>query len=462
MTNFGGLDVAYTGLAAHRRRMDVISENIVNSSTPGYHRQRVDLSAVNRAGGGLFSGMGGGFGGVEAAEVTRVRSRILSDHARQQASAASVRTKRAEILERVEDAMGGIDSGGLHDQMMALWNSFDDLAASPDDTAIRQIVLDRADSLAKGFTQTTSSVDLLRQREIDDMVATVDQVNALADEIAILDAQILGAVNSTTQPNSLFDERDRKVTELAQLIDLDVVEHTNGQVSATVDGHLLVGNGQSTAVDFQIIPDPTLGVLGYDKVAIVTPTGRELRLEEGALGASLETVMQTIPDERRKLDDLIDDLTVTVNAIHSAGAGLDSSTGRDLFEIGSNPGELRLSGDVAGQPAAVAAAAAGGGALDDTTARALAQLAETPDGPSSKLADAIGSLASRVATARAGADAAEAASEQATALAQAAGGVSLDQELTDLIAAQRAFEAAARLVSTIDEMLNTLINGMAN
>lgn len=458
MSNFGGLNIASSGLTAHRKRIDVISENIVNANTPGYHRQRVALGSIDNNSIGVFTGRDRVGGGVEAGEISRLRDRTLSNHARVQAGVAAERNGRAEVLERIEEVIGGLDPGGLHEQMNGLFNSFDDLANSPDDLAIRQVVLQQAESISRSFGRATTAVDQLRAREEAEIVDAVRAINVLAQEIAVLDAEVLGSANSGADPNSTLDKRDLKITELANLVNVTVIEESSGQVSISVDGEQLVANGRSTPISVSIDPDAGLAPLGYDRISVTTSTGRELRIDSGALAAGLEATSQTIPDEVRTLDALIADLADQVNAIHSTGVALDGSTGLNLFDVEATTGELSVSIDVAGQPQKLAAAEVGGGDLDDSIARQLAHLGEDPSGPPTVFSDAVGALAARVATATGTANAADAASAQASALAQAAGGVSLDEELTDLITAQRAYEASARMITAIDEMLQTLIH----
>jgi flagellar hook-associated protein 1 FlgK len=458
MSNFGGLDVATKGLAAHQRRIEVIGENLVNANTPGYHRQRVELQAVNRTSAGVFSGAGRLPGGVDYSEISRLRDQTLEVHARKQAGVSASASRQADLLSQIEQLVGGLDGGGLHDQLQALWNGFDDLANSPDDLAIRDTVLQRAERLAQGFTRTTGAIDQLRQREQEQIFDTVEALNTLTSEIAALDSQIIGDLNSQSQPNALLDRRDQRLAKLAELADLEVAELDTGQLSISVDGQLVVSNGRSTPLSVGLTSDPTLSPLGYNKISVISPTGRELTITAGELAGSLSATASTIPDERRRLDDLIADLAAQVNGIHQGGSGLDGSTGLNLFDIGPGTGTLTVSSDVAGQPEKLAAAAAGAGDLDDSVARAMAQLSESPTGPSERFTDAVGALAARVATAQGAADAAAAASLQATNLAQSVGGVSLDEELTELIMAQRSYEASARLVTAIDEMLLTLVN----
>lgn len=458
MSDFGAISIAYSGLNAHRKRIDVIGENIANVDTPGYHRQRVHLTAIDNLSHGMFSGRSGRGGGVNATEVVRMRDRILSGHARDQAGVAAERGATAEVLQQLELITGGLDTGGLHDQMNALFNSFDDLASAPDDSAIRQVVLQRAESVAQAFTRTATAIDRLRERTVVDTAEVVRSINQLSEQIAVLDAEILGSTNVGADPNALLDQRDAKVTELASLADVNIIENSNGQVTVSLDGQLLVSNGVATALSVESLTDPALAVLGYDKIVVMNPSGRELSIRGGELAASLQALSQIIPDGKRALDDVSSELVFQVNTIHQAGVGLDGSTGLDLFLAGPGPGQVQVSSDVVGQPDRIAAAAIGAGALDNGNARIMAQLAESPAGPLSLFAEMVGSLAARVATANGSADAADAAGAQAANLAIAAGGVSLDEELTDLITAQRSYEAAARLMTAIDEMLRTLVN----
>ncbi len=457
MASFGGLNIAYTGLNAHQKRIDVIGENITNVNTPGYHRQRVELSPVGNPTRGVFAGVSRQ-GGVDVEAVTRLRDRTLSAHARLQGGVAAARSEAAETLRRLEQIVGGLDPGGLHDQMSALFNGFDDLAAAPEDPAMRQVVLERATSLAQGFTRTAGAIDQLRAGTEDQLAETVRSINSLSERIATVDNEILGALTVDADPNVLLDKRDLMVAELATLADVDVVETTTGQVTVSLDGHLLVSNGRAGSVTIETSLDPDLGALGYGRVAVVDGSGRELTVAGGSLSSQLSALSTTIPAGRVDLDAAAADLAAQVNTIHRSGTGLDGSTGLDLFEIGPNPGELRVSPDVAGRPEKLAAAAAGAGQLDNTIARSLAQLSDSATGPLAGFVQTVGALASTVASAIGIAESAEAASDQAESLALSAGGVGLDEELTDLITAQRSYEASARLMTAIDEMLQTLMS----
>ncbi len=457
MGDFSSLNIAYTGINAHQKRISVIGENIANVNTPGYHRQRVELSPINNLSVGVFTGVGRAGGGVEISDIARMRNQILSDHARAQSGVAASRIKSADTLMQLEQTIGGLNPGGLHDQMTALFNSFDDLAGAPEDPAMRSVVLQRAENVAQGFSRTVAGINQLRDRTFGSAGDTVRNINMLAEQIAVVDGEIAGAITVDADPNPLLDKRDLMVSELSALAAVDVIENDNGQVTVSLDGHLLVTNGRSSSLTIQTSADPGLGALGYTKVAVVNDSGRELVIPGGALGADLAALATVIPDGRREIDAVALDLATQVNAVHQAGVGLDASTGLNVFEIGPT-GQLTVSVDVVGQPDKLAAAAAASGQLDNSNARELAQLADIPTGPLATFVESVGAMAAKAASATGSAEAAQAASAQAESLALATGGVSLDEELTDLITAQRSYEASARLMTAIDEMLQTLIN----
>jgi flagellar hook-associated protein 1 FlgK len=457
MPEFGSLNIAYTGIKAHEKRISTIGENIANVNTPGYHRQRVELSPIENVAATLLSGKYRAGAGVEVTDVARMRDEILSEHARHQAGVAASRAKTADTMLQIEQTIGGLNAGGLHDQMTALFNSFDDLAGSPEDPAMRSVVLQRAENVSQGFSRTAEGINQLHNRTLDGAADTVRQINALADEIAIMDVEIAAAITNGASPNTLLDKRDAKVAELATLSAATVVDDKDGQVAISIDGYLVVTNGRANEISIGTTADPALAALGYARTTVVDKNGRELTIAGGELAAGLNALNQIIPDGRRDIDAVALDLTTQVNALHQGGTGLDSSTGLNMFEIDAQ-GLLIVSADVEGMPDRVAAAGAGGGLLDNSNARQIAQLADTPTGPLSNFVETIGSMAAKVASANGSAEAAQAASAQADALALAAGGVSLDEELTDLITAQRSYEASARLMTAIDEMIETLIN----
>ncbi len=457
MSDFSALNTAITGLYAHRQRIDVIGENIANIDTPGYHRQVTELTAISTQRPGLFSGSGGEHGGVSAS-VNRRWDELLENSARQEQSRASSLETQAGTLERLETEIGSLDAGGLADRLQKLWDAFDDLANDPKDLAVRNVVLGNAEAVASTINNESSVIDAGRGAAVDQAKVLVTQINQLSSSIALLDKSIVAGVAAGNPPNGLIDQRDARISELASMVDVQVAHQETGQVRISIGGHNLVADGQQRNIELLQTPDTALGGLGYQRVSVVTPNGTQLNIAGGSLHGTISVANDLMPEQRRALDGVAASIVSTVNALHMAGAGLDGSTGFALFDpAGTTAATMAVSVDLRSNPERLAASD-GSAALDNKVALALAALGTDPNGPTALHTDMLTTLGNRVRTISDRARTASLASGRAAGLNQAAVGVNLDEELADLVSAQRSYEASARMISAIDEMLDTLIN----
>ena len=457
MTDFSGLSSAITGLNAHRKRIDIISENIANVETPGYHRQSADLSAIGSGRSGLFTGPAGAHGGVEVS-VSRRWDQILDANAKNERSRTSSLEAQAAAMTALETNIGSFSGGGLAGRLQELFNGFDDLANNPKDLAGRNVVLGNADAVASAINLEAASIDNAHQSAVERATVFVDQVNSLAASIAQLDTDITAGVASGDDPNGLIDSRDRMATELAGLTDLIVGYEADGQIRLSLNGHNLVSDGQFRPVKIAAVGDPALAPLGYQRFEIQSDSGRTLELRGGAIHGTLIAANEHIPEQRRALDELATSLAASVNALHAGGTALDGTTGNNLFDPTSVTAHtFAVSTDVIDQPSKLAASD-GSGALDNSVASAIADLGSDPTGPAAQHAELLATLGNKVRLLNNSAETAALASGRADEALQSEVGVSLDEELADLVSAQRAYEASARMISTIDGMLDTLIN----
>lgn len=457
MSNFSGLSAAITGLNAQRKRIDVISQNIANVETPGYHRQVADLSALGSGRSGLFSGPAGAHSGVEVS-VSRRWDQILDANAKNERSRTSSLDAQAAAMTSLEANIGSFSGGGLGGRLQELFNGFDDLANNPKDLAVRNVVLGNADAVASAVNLEAATIDNAHQSAVERVTSFVDQVNSLAAGIAQLDQDITAGVASGDDPNGLIDNRDRMATELAGLTDLIVGYESDGQIRLSLNGHNLVSDGQFRPVKIASVGDPALAALGYQRYELQSESGRTLDLRGGAIHGTLITANDLVPEQRRALDDLANSIATAINSLHAAGTSLDGSTGNNIFDPTSTTGHtFAVSGDVAGD-ALKLAASDGSGALDNTVALAIASLGTDPAGPAAEHAQLLADLGNKVRLLSNSAETAALASGRADEALQSKVGVSLDEELADLVSAQRAYEASARMISAIDGMLDTLIN----
>ncbi|MFT7597590.1 MAG: flagellar hook-associated protein 1 FlgK [Acidimicrobiales bacterium] len=457
MGDFSALNAAVTGLYAHRQRIDVISQNIANIDTPGYHRQVTHLQPIDTKKPGLFSGTGGQHGGVDAT-VARRWDQLLDTNAKEQRQRVGSLDTQLTTMAGLEGEIGLLGGGGLSDRLAQLWGSFDDLANDPANMAVRSVVIGNADGVASSLNHDANIIDTTQRAVLGEAELRVREVNRLASQIAELDRAIVSAGTGSSSSHGLLDRRDTMASQLIDLVDAQISHQANGQIRLTVDGHNLVADGIANGLVVTTSPDPELASLGYEQLSISSDSGRVLTLRGGELHGTLQLANHLIPEQRRSLDLVAEELVTTVNALHQAGYGLDGSTGNVFFDpAGVRAGNVAVSADLAANPDRLAASD-GSGSLDNKVASSIAALSTAQTGPSALHAELLTDLGNEVRTLRGRTETASRASEHAEMMRQSAVGVSLDEELADLVSAQRAYEASSRMISTIDEMLDVLIN----
>jgi flagellar hook-associated protein 1 FlgK len=451
VSSFGSLNIAVTGMNAQRRVMDLIGHNVANASTDGYHRQRVELRSLGgRAGAGISSGDSTRTYGVDVVAVSRSVDDLLAARATREDAGRAATQLTSTTMQRIEGIFPEPSDVGLAQQLDQFWGSWTDVSNNPGDLATRTGLLEHAQALIDSIHRGATDLEGIRSTSITRMSQLAVQANDLSAQIAKLNQTIAGGRDNP----DLLDQRDLLVGQLANLTGAVARPGANGMVDVTVNGRPLVAATTSFPLD------GTTGVLVWSGDGLpVTPASGE--------AASLTaTIGDVVPRYRALLDDVASTLVTAVNALHTTGYDQTGTTGLNFFDpTGVTASSISLSTDVAGQPAHVAAGApqpgpTAPGALDGEQARQIAALADAATGADSKYQAMIASLAveSRSATTRA--DIQDQVADSAIRDADSVGAVSVDEEMADLVAAQRAFEASARVFTVIDQMLDTLINGM--
>jgi flagellar hook-associated protein 1 len=453
--NFAALSTAYSALTAHRARTDLIAQNLANVDTPGYSRLRGDLTTTATSGGvGIYSGSRP-LAGVQLSTVTRMKDLVLEQQARDASTRSSSLAEQARALSQIEQRVDGLNDDSLSGQLNALWNSFADLADDPAAMAPRQSVLLDAERVASSLNQLAEATRTQRQGEIFTINIRVAEVNDLAASIASLRQGITVAHLTGSPANDLLDKQDRLVDQLSELVDVRVTRRTDGTVDLHLDGHDLVSEGRANPIGVATGDDLGHGMSRVDLVAV--GRARPLTIGGGALGGLQTVVNQTLPAHLDDLDVVAGAIVSTVNPIHASGRDLDGNPGTALF-TGTTASTIALNPALANQPRRVVAAGATDGPLGNTVALSLGGLADGTDDPALVFEQLVSRLGADVASLGTHAAAAQSATVRAQAAATAVSGVSMDEELASLIETQRSYEAAARLMTTIDQMLDTLIN----
>jgi flagellar hook-associated protein 1 FlgK len=446
--SFQTLWIGVSGLRAAQRAMEVNANNIANVNTEGYSRQRVEL-ASGRPVPGTFGSRGDGMRGtgVTVADVVRARSTLADSAFRSETATEASWAARADIMGRAEQVLGPF-GGGAPEALADFFGAWEELSLHPELPAARRAVLEAGASLAGTFNSAAGDLEDLAAGATGQVRSTVEEVNRLAAQVAKLNAGIADATNGQQSPNDLLDQRDHLLDRLSALTGATARPGEMGRVDVFVGSRALV-RGETVE---------TLQAADNEPITVSWQLGAGAAVPGGTLGGLVGSAA-TIASLRQDLDALAGDFATQVNAAHSQGFTPAGAAGGAFFG-GIGAGGLRL---VLTEPGAVAAAgSAGGGPNDGNHALEMAELRTTPmlTGPSAEetlhaYAARLGSLASEAAS-------------QAAASGEILGGlardraeissVSTDEEMADMIRFQRAYEASARLMTTVDQMLDRLIN----
>ncbi|MGB6059851.1 MAG: flagellar hook-associated protein FlgK [Microthrixaceae bacterium] len=465
MSSFGSLNTALSGLLSQRRVLDTIGHNIANSATEGFSRRRVELTPAGQwAVPSLYSRSTVSGNGVKVTGVTRVRDELLENRAmREHGSAQRLQTESSMLL-RIEQMLPEPSDVGMSVQFGDFFAAWDDVANDPGNSAGRIALLQQGRSIASTFNRVSSDLTNLRNKSVKEVDQLVSQVNANAAQIADLNQSIAQATASGLDPHDLADRRDLLVKDLADLIGVSVTQGDLGTVNITLGGSSLVKGSRSEQLkvaesgplggDFAGVPMNTVEVQWAIDGYPATVTG-------GRVAGLLATANVHVPRTISDLDKVAATLVTTVNAAHQTGQGLDTAADVNLNywdPAGVTAASIKLSSDVDGNPTRVAAGIAGSGALDATIAQQIAAMHQTSGSADSVYADMIGRLAIETQTMEQRSYLQTEVTNQADDARISVSGVNLDEELTAMITAQRSYEAASRMLTTIDQALDTLIN----
>ena len=449
MSDSVSLYSALSGLQAARARMEVASNNVANVSTDGYTRQRADLNPQQRY--QAPYGMVGG--GVQMSGVVRMRDSFLDSTFRTGADLSGRSSIRAELLGRAETALSEPDQG-LTGPLADLWSSFEDLASDPTNAGARATVLGAVNDVASRVQEVATGWDRLAGDAKARMQDQVSTVNDILGQVADLNRAISETSSaSSASPNDLLDRRDSLIDTLARSIGASATTLADGSVKVSLDGVSLVDGVSATTLS-----------IGSDG-NVRTKSGIALNLG-GEIGGFHDFLNTDLPGIRADLDTFAEDFATALNTQHQAGWVSDTEAGGPLLSY--TPGSAALSlKAVITDPAKLALSSTQGPpfpSYDVGNAQALANLRTTlsASGGTATLSAAAGGIAVRLGSAAAAAtrtaDSQLSIASAAETARQSGHGVSLDEEMTELMSAQHAYEAAARVMTTVDSALDTLIN----
>ncbi len=481
-SSFYGFEIAKTGLYASQRAIDLTGHNIANANTVGYTRQRLMLSNQELVAGRerfqeIVTGYSGA--GVRMDGVEQIRNSFLDVQYRRENSTKEMWSTRSDALSYIEDIYGETNNTGLSTAINDFFKSVHTLTMNPESKEYRTNVMQSALKMTDAFQHIAQQLSD-KQADMNEAVrVSTIQINDFADSIASLNDQIFRYELAGERANDLRDQRNNLLDELSNIVNYSFSEDADGMVSVNLGGTLLVD--RTTVNHLMTVPNPAnngmLDVTWSNATPYAPTTGRlkaYLDLRDGNTEDNIG-----IPYLMARLDTLASSIATEFNAVHNAGwtypdttNGNVSATGVDFFEepAGGVTG-FNFSISTAIRDSVYNIAAAGSqivdatGRGDNTNALVMVELQNRINLP------VIGSLEGYLKgyVAEIGAEASHAnemlSSEQALVNSlinqrESVSGVSVDEEMTNLMKFQHSYAASARVITTIDEYLDMLINKM--
>jgi len=450
----GGLNTSlYIGmqaLEATQGALNATSNNIANANTPGYTRE-VPLFSENAQN---FSSDQVTGGGVTLSGLQSVRDQLLNLQIQQQTSAQSSLDTQSSSLQEIQTyfTSTGSDIGSA---FSAFSSSLAELSANPSNTAVQQGVITNGQNLARAFNSTANGLTSAQTAADTQVSQTVAQINSLAQQIAQLNGQVQQLTASGQDGGTVQDQRDQLVQQLSKLTGISVSQSSSGEVITTGNGSPLVVGDQSFSLQ------TVAGANGFQQVEDSQGTNITTAIQGGQLGGAIQMRDQVIPGYLSQLNTLATQFGNAFNAAQAQGFDSNGNVGQNFFTVPAGSGAAAGMTVAITNPALIAISSDGSPGSNGNVANLQATL--TTALPSGETAtQAYANLLYQV-----GNDTSNASTEssaigknilQLTNQQSSVSGVNIDEETTNLIRFQTAYEAAARIVSTVQQLNTVTLN----
>jgi flagellar hook-associated protein 1 FlgK len=462
---FGALDMASQSLDTQMTGVDVTGQNLANVNTTGYARQTVNVESSPD----ISTSFGSEGTGANVTSIQQIVSSLLNTQIQNQQSVSGYWSSQQSAL---QSAQTGLDeflngsgstnstsssandtsSSGLSAQLSGLFSAFSSLAASPTSASAQQAVISQAQSLSTSFNQVNTQLSDLNTSLNSSLTSDVGSANQLLSNIADLNGEITSAEFSGGTANSLVDTREQDLENLSKLVSIQTSTGTGGAVNVSIDGQDLIAGSQT--MDTLQTVDP-----GDGQLQVQTATGGvTLNLSGGSMQGTITARDGTLASLQSGLNTLATTLINQVNTIQNAGYTTTGTTGNSFF-TGTGAGDIGVNAALVNDPSLIQTSGTATAGGDNTVALQLASLGTTSqaalnnqtfsnsyDGTVADLGDALSNANDQVTNQTA-----------VTTMLQTqqsdVSGVNIDQEMTNLMGFQRAYEASAQLVTTINTMM---------
>jgi flagellar hook-associated protein 1 len=457
-----GIEIARRALQANNYVLDTIGNNIANVNTPGYSRQRVSLKPADNhyiAVDNNLSPFAAVGTGVSVHDVQRLRSDLFDGQMRNITNEQGSWEQQTIAYSYIESIINEPSDMGIASNLEEFWNSWYYVQLDPSDSGARSNVISVAQQLAQNFNLKRELMVNLQKDFDENIPIKINEANSLIKRLGNLNSQIVRA-EAAGSSTSLKDERTKLANELIKIIGADYYEDDRGVISIALDGVILVSESEVEYLDARLSTDQ--GSARYD--IFLQDTLRTVNINNGEIGGiinSRDIITQGFID---KLDELAITLASKINDIHREGYDLNGNNGINFFEA-TGAHDLKVNSFISLYPSLIAASS-----LKDNVegngenALAIISLKESGVFDSETITinqyyyNLISDLGINSRVAQNNVQGNQDIINQINNHIAEISGVSIDEEMSDMIRYQHAYQASAKYMSVIQTILDTLVN----
>ena len=457
---FSTLDLAKRSMQTQMAAIQVTGQNIANVNTPGYSRQRADITEALSV--PIANGLVGT--GSQVVRIQQLVSDLMNGQIQSQNSSLGFQQGRQTALQSTQDALNeilangpnGTGSSGLSSQLTNLFSALQAVATSPNSTSARQSLVGAAQTLANTFNQVSGKFSDLKSALNTSLNNDVDSANKFLTQIADLNAQIADAEVSGGTANDLRDRRGLALENLGKLVNFSTSTDAKGQINVNIGGQSLV-SGRQLADTLKAYD------AGGGQMLVQTTTGAaNLTLAGGTMQGTISARDGDLATLQTKFDSLASNLISAVNTVHGAGFSPSGTTGANFF-TGSSAATISINSALANNPSLIQTSGSATAGGDNSVALQLAQLTSAAQAGlgNATFGNFYGAAVAKIGTALNDANAQvenqSAVGEMLATQRGAVSGVNLDEEMTNMISFQRAYTASAELLKTVNQMIQVTL-----
>jgi len=458
MSLLGSLDIGKRAMMNQTQSLKITGENISNVNTPGYSRKRIEVKSS------IYTEQRE----LNFLESRRIRDKFIDKGIRNESQNLGNWEIKSQLYGQIERIFLEPSENGINNLLGEFWNSWEDLANNPENMTTRAVVIQRGISLAQSINRIDSALKDIRKTANDYIDDRLELINQKASQIANYNAKIQSIEASGQEASNLRDKRDIFLDELSKLINISTIERDNGTIAVFIGGRAIVEDNIFNPIKANNISSGGMVVTNL----VWADDFSKVEINNGEIAGLIQTRDETIPNLIEKFDQLSQTLINSVNKIHNSGFGLDGVSGRDFFS-GTGASDIKVNDDattgIVGHPERIAASQ-NGEVGNNQVALDIAKLSDvrvTLDGTiidssdsiniSKFYSETVNSFGTDVKLSNMMLESVQMIVSDLEERKESVSGVSLDEEMTELIRLQKAYESATKYMSVIDEMLDTLM-----